>query len=67
MTYDLLDNCEVIAATEKAIKVAWTDKEGDIQNAWIPRSVCQNGDELGEGDQDISVARWFASKEDLPV
>lgn len=65
--YDTLDDCEVIATTEKAIKVAWTDREGEIHEAWIPRSVCQDGDELGEGDRDISVAHWFADKEGLPI
>jgi hypothetical protein len=33
---------------------------------WVPRSVCENGDELDIGDTDICVQRWFAEREDLP-
>ena len=66
-TYELLDGCEVIDETEMAIKVAWSDEDGDIQHQWIPRSVCDSGHSLQEGDTDIAVASWFVNKESLPV
>jgi hypothetical protein len=50
--------------TEKAVQVATDPHAENFQ--WIPRSVCENGDELEEGDTDICVERWFADKEDLP-
>lgn len=62
--YETLDGCEVIAVTEKAVQVATDPHAENFQ--WIPRSVCENGDELEEGDTDICVERWFADKEDLP-
>lgn len=32
---------------------------------WVPRSVCEGGQELGVGDDDIRVAEWWLSKEGL--
>lgn len=64
--YTLLEDCEVIDTTEKAIQVAWEKRDG-VHTHWVPRSVCEDGDELSEGDKDISVATWFVNKEDLPA
>lgn len=33
--------------------------------AWIPRSVCLDGDTIDVGDTDIVAAEWFCEKEGL--
>jgi hypothetical protein len=32
---------------------------------WIPRSVCEAGDDLDVGDTDIRIAEWFCEKEGI--
>jgi hypothetical protein len=61
----LLSSVEVIAVTDMAIQIAWTEQSDD-KTHWIPRSLCEDGDRLDVGDTDVSVAKWFAIKEDLP-
>lgn len=56
---DVIDG-EVVRVTPAAVLVKHGGKE-----TWVPRSVCAGGDELGEGDTDIQVERWFAEKEGL--
>lgn len=41
------------------------DLLGDTHDRWIPRSVCEEGDELSVGDDDIRVAEWWLNKEGL--
>lgn len=60
-----LDKCEVIAKTEKAVLIEWK-AHGEVFNAWVPRSVCTDGQTLQPGDTDIIVQEWFAEKEGLP-
>ena len=50
-----------IATTEKAVLVRFTNG----QETWIPRSVCDSGDDLAKGDTDIVVELWFAKREGL--
>lgn len=41
------------------------DLLGDTHDHWIPRSVCEEGDDLAVGDNDIRVAEWWLNKEGL--
>ncbi len=60
MPYDPIEGV-VIRTTDLAVLV-----EDDIgAQTWIPRSVCEEGDSLEEGDDDVRVERWFAEKEGL--
>ena len=52
---------QVIATTEKAVLVRFTHG----QETWIPRTVCDSGDELAKGDTDIVVSGWLAAREGL--
>lgn len=61
-----LEGCEVYEARSAAVRVVWTLDNGNEKFAWIPRSVCEDGDDLCEGDKSITVQHWFADKEDLP-
>jgi len=66
-----LDKCEVTRVTERAVMIEYphTTPKGhrtDVE-VWVPRSVCHDGDKLVLGDREISVYRWFADKNDLPV
>lgn len=63
----LLDGCEVIDKTDKAVLVAWENNSGNTETKWIPRSLCEDGDTLDEGDKDLSVALWFVYGHDLPT
>ena len=51
----------IIATTEKAVLVRFTNG----QETWIPRSVCDSGDDLAKGDTDIVVQGRFAAREGL--
>ena len=50
-----------IATTEKAVLVLFTNG----QETWIPRSVCDSGDDLAKGDTDIVVQGRFAARDGL--
>lgn len=52
---------EVRHATQKAVLVV-IDGEDD---RWIPKSLCEGGDDLAVGDTDIRVQRWGAEQEGL--
>ena len=58
-----LDNVRVARVTPRAILLEIDKSKPGV---WVPRSVCENGDELDIGDTDICVQRWFAEREDLP-
>ena len=60
-TVTLSDVDEVIATTQKAVLVRFTHG----QETWIPRSVCDSGDDLAKGDTDIVVQGRFAAREGL--
>lgn len=51
----------IVRTTAKAVLVRFTDG----RETWIPRSACEGGDDLEEGDTDIVVANWFIEKEGL--
>ena len=57
-----LSNVEqVIVTTTKAILVRFENQK----EVWIPRSVCEAGDQLEKGDHDIMVQEWCAEREGL--
>ena len=60
-TVTLSDVDAIIATTEKAVLVAFKDG----CETWVPRSVCDDGDDLAKGDTDIVVELWFAKREGL--
>lgn len=53
-------HCEVLRTTDKAVLVELNGEE-----VWIPRSQCEGGDDIDEGDDSINVTRWFADKRGL--
>jgi hypothetical protein len=57
------DDCEIVGATEKAIKV----KYGDHEPFWVPRSQVSDGHQYDTGDENVtvSIAEWFCEKEGL--
>lgn len=61
-----LGQCQVIAASEKAIKV---QLESEDDPRWIPRSQIHDDSEAYDADKnatgDLVVTRWFAEKEGL--
>lgn len=59
-----IDDCEAIAATEKAIKVRGVHPNDD-RSEWIPRSVIHDDSEVYEdGHRGKLVVRpWFARKQ----
>jgi hypothetical protein len=62
MAFVTLDGVDqVIRTSGKAVLVRFDD----LREVWIPRSVREDGADLGEGDTDIVVAEWFAEKEGL--
>lgn len=61
----VLDDCEVIHTTARAILVRINGNALDATEIWIPRSVVEGGDFIEEGDTDIEVQDWWAAKNDL--
>ena len=55
-----LDGYVVRHATPRAVLLVKGTTE-----AWVPKSMCENGDELAAGDTDVSVAKWVAEREGL--
>jgi len=64
MAYIALDAVDcIVKATAKAVLVRFsTAGRADV---WIPRSVCEDGDALEEGDTDVVVQEWFAEREGM--
>jgi hypothetical protein len=63
MAYVTLDKVtNVCGATQNAVRVRFDNME----EKWIPRSLCEDGDQLDMGDRDVVVQQWFADKEGLP-
>jgi hypothetical protein len=60
--YVTLDGYVVIAVTPDAVGIAKSES-GDP--TWIPRSLCDAGDDLEKGDSDLSVVRWKADQTEL--
>jgi len=62
-----IDGYIVVKETEKAVGLAKSANVIDRNTAlvWVPRSCCQDGERLEEGDEDITVATWFVEKEGL--
>jgi hypothetical protein len=64
MAYVTLSDVDrVVWSTQKAIMVRF--RNPDRPDLWIPRSVCECGDDLAEGDSDVVVQEWFAEREGL--
>lgn len=62
MAHTALDKVDrVIFTTTKAVLVRFEN----LSELWIPRSVCECGSELSEGDTDIVVADWYIEQEGL--
>ena len=61
-----LSGVQIVHTTKLAVQIGWTEHSEEMF-AWIPRSLCVDGDTLGEGDTDVIVAQWFADKEGLPT
>lgn len=59
ITLDGVDR--VIKTTRSAVLVRFEN----LKEVWIPRSVCECGDDLSAGDRDIVVEEWFADQEGL--
>ncbi len=60
MPYVTLDGYIVKRETDGAVLVVKAGHE-----AWIPRSVIENGDLIESGDVDIVVEGWFAKRTHL--
>lgn len=60
-------NGYVIKETAKAVLVRFKIGENwiDFQDRWVPRSLCENGDDLRDRDDDIRVEKWWLNKESL--
>lgn len=50
--------CIIDLATEKAIRVRFIEPESNAP-LWVPRSVCEDGEEVGIGDEEIHVEAWW--------
>lgn len=62
MAHTTLDGVDqVIHTTKAAVLVRFKD----LQEVWVPRSVCECGDELAVGETDIVVADWYIEREGL--
>jgi hypothetical protein len=56
-----LDGSVVLRTSRRAVLV----RTDDLAEVWIPKSVCIDGDDLEEGDKDISVRSWWAEQEGI--
>lgn len=56
-----LRGSSVLRTTNKAVLI----RLDDMNEVWIPRSVCVDGDDLDEDDTDISVQSWWAEQEGI--
>lgn len=62
MAHTALDDVDqVIHTTKIAVLVRFKD----LNEVWIPRSVCECGDEIAVWDTDIVVADWYIEREGL--
>lgn len=59
--YYELTGSKVIRTTPRAVLL----RLDDMNEVWVPRSVCQFGDSLDEDDTNVSVQSWWAEREDL--
>ena len=54
---------EIIRTTDDAVCVFIEGEEPP--DRWIPRSVCEDGDSIEVGDEELYVARWFLDRQGL--
>ena len=59
-SWTTVEGYEVVKCTDGAVCLS---KNG--ADTWVPRSVCMDGDALTEGDTDITVKSWYASRDGL--
>lgn len=64
MPYITLDDVDQVIKADRGSKAVLV-RFNDLTEKWIPRSVCEDGDNLSVGDADVVVAEWFADKEGL--
>jgi hypothetical protein len=50
----------VIKTTEAAVLLGT-----DLGKVWVPRSVCEGGEDIDEGDEEVRIRRWKAEAEGL--
>lgn len=53
-------DCVVLKTTDAAILLGT-----DLGEIWMPRSVCEGGEEVDEGDEEVRIQRWKAEAEGL--
>lgn len=63
---------EVVRVTDKAVLFRFAVmpmlpglEPNKPAEKWIPRSCCEDGDAIDEGDTDICIADWFCEKENI--
>lgn len=62
-TYVYLEG-SVKQTTEKAVLFEFKCN-GRLDNKWFPRSVCEDGHQVSNGDDTLNVEEWFCIKEDI--
>ena len=66
-------NGKVVRATDMAVRFRFADDMPTLPGItpmgpyekWIPRSCCEDGETINEGDTDICIADWFCEKESI--
>jgi hypothetical protein len=61
--YVHLEDCTIVAATEKAVRIAWDDSD-----EWFPRSqIADQGENLkvGESGYTVSISEWIAKQKGI--
>lgn len=68
MTEYVVVECEVAHKTEKAVCIHYEPPGEvlDIEECWVPLSVCEAPDTIEKGDEELTVAKWYADREGLP-
>jgi hypothetical protein len=51
---------EVLRTTPSAVHFKF---DVDDVERWVPRSVCEHGDDIETGDNEIVIKDWWAKKE----
>lgn len=58
--------CLVDIVTERACHIKYHDENGKAKETWVPLSCVEAPDTVSKDDEELSVARWFAEREELP-
>jgi hypothetical protein len=67
--YTFLDNCDILAETDKAVFVRVRFNDGESENIWFPRSQMVDHEDLGVGMKDvtITITEWIAKQKGIEV